>query len=115
MFSPDVSLPSHPHQLRSKRSRRQGSEESIKLPQAKKRRSALRKDTFDPPDNVAATDDPALQANATERTNGHAREDKAPTNATPIRSTELTLRGGKKTEKRSDRGDGPFILVRGVN
>ena len=111
MFSPDVSLASHP-QIRSKRSRRQGSEESIKLPQAKKRRSALRKDTFEPLQDTIIPTEASIHEDAAVQANGHAPEDKASTNGASTRSTELALRGGKKPEKRSERGDGPFVLVR---
>ncbi|KAK5212508.1 hypothetical protein LTR47_009833 [Exophiala xenobiotica] len=94
MFSPDAS---RIQSLRPKRTRASGSEDSIKLPQAKRKRSALRRDTFEPLAE-ASLNEIARREAVDEKSNGHV---------TPsAHSKELTLRGAKKPEKRSDRAAG---------
>ena len=111
MFSPDVSLPSTAHHLRPKRSRRQGSDESVKLPLAKKRRSALRKDTFEPLKDGPEDRETGSAPNGNPRSMGQTSEDKPSTAVASARPTELTFRGGKKAEKRLERQDESFVLV----
>ncbi|KIX04576.1 uncharacterized protein Z518_05446 [Rhinocladiella mackenziei CBS 650.93] len=95
MFSPD---PSRPQSLRPKRTRQAtGPEDSIKLPQAKRKRSALRRDTFEPLAEASINEVAGRESNE-EKSNSHALP------AAPTR--KLTLRGAKKTEKRSDRATG---------
>ncbi|KAJ9609584.1 hypothetical protein H2200_005911 [Cladophialophora chaetospira] len=92
MFSADTS---RRESLRPKRTRQAaGPEDSIKLPQAKRKRSALRRDTFEPL-TEASINEVAGRDVVESKSNGHAIES-AP-------AKELTLRGAKKTEKRSDR------------
>jgi hypothetical protein len=112
MFSPDAPTPSHGHSLRPKRSRRAGSDDSIKLPRAKRQRSALRRDTFEPLSDLSPNE-VAASANGRISMNGHAPEQKNEDNdAVPLPATkELTLRAGKKAEKRSERGSGTMMLV----
>lgn len=92
MFSPD---PSRTQSLRPKRTRpAAGPEDSIKLPQAKRKRSALRRDTFEP----------LAEASLNEVVQREGVEEKSNGSAAPIAPTkELTLRGAKKTDKRSER------------
>jgi pyruvate dehydrogenase complex dehydrogenase (E1) component len=111
MFSAEATPPSHGHSLRPKRSRRAGSDDSLKLPRAKRRRSALRRDTFEPlsdlsPNEVAAT------ANDNKSMNGHAPEDKPERDDAVSVPKELTLRTAKKAEKRLERGSGTMTLVK---
>lgn len=97
------------HQTRSKRGRQSNNDDSVKLPTTKKRRSALRRDTFEP-----------LTPSSLNEIAGQPRKDAKPNvngyavASQPSRSTpqprELTLRGGKKTEKRSERGLGLLTL-----
>ncbi|KIW85327.1 hypothetical protein Z517_00717 [Fonsecaea pedrosoi CBS 271.37] len=92
MFSADTS---RTQSLRPKRTRQAaGPEDSLKLPQAKRKRSALRRDTFEPPAESKVGDLGGKDA-AEVKSNGHAVI-VAPTK-------ELTLRGAKKAEKRADR------------
>ncbi|EXJ58347.1 hypothetical protein A1O7_05772 [Cladophialophora yegresii CBS 114405] len=92
MFSTDAS---RRESLRPKRTRpAAGSEDSIKLPQAKRKRSALRRDTFEPL-TEASLNEVAGRDVVEEKSNGYAVA------AAP--SQELTLRGAKKAEKRSER------------
>ncbi|KAL6243077.1 hypothetical protein RBB50_010177 [Rhinocladiella similis] len=95
MFSPDAS---RVQSLRPKRTRpSSGPEDSIKLPQAKRKRSALRRDTFEPLAEASLNEIAGREA-ADEKPNGHT--------PAPVHQKELTLRGAKKTEKRSDRSAG---------
>jgi hypothetical protein len=110
MFSPDARLPSHGHSLRPKRSRRAGSDDSIKLPRAKRRRSALRKDTFEPLSDLSPNE-VAVRANGDITMNGHAPGDKPDQDDTFHVQKELTLRAAKKADKRSERGSGTTTLV----
>jgi hypothetical protein len=43
--------------------------------------------------------------------NGHPREEKHPTNGALESGRQLTLRGGKKADKRSERAHGALLLV----
>lgn len=97
MFSPD---PSRIQSLRPKRTRQiTGPEDSIKLPQAKRKRSALRRDTFEPLAE-ASLNEVAGREKIDEKSNGHAT-------ATPTAQVkELTIRGAKKPEMRSERAAG---------
>lgn len=88
-------------------------DESIKLPATKKRRSAIRRDTFEPLtqsslNQLAAQnhhpDQPAEQQNGSAVAPGDV-----PSRSTS-RTRELTFRGGKKLEKRSDKGAGLLTL-----
>lgn len=95
MFSPETS---RPQSLRPKRTRQAtGQDDSIKLPQAKRKRSALRKDTFEP----------LTEASINEVAGRDVNDEKSHGNTIPAASTrELTLRGAKKSEKRSERANG---------
>lgn len=92
MFSADAS---RKESLRPKRTRQAaGPEDSIKLPQAKRKRSALRRDTFEPLTD-ASINEIAGRDVVEGKSNGHT--------VTAAPSRELTIRGAKKPEKRSDR------------
>ena len=92
MFSTEAS---RRESLRLKRTRQAaGPEDSIKLPQAKRKRSALRRDTFEPL-TEASINEVAGRDLVEGRSNGHV--------IPAASSRELTLRGAKKPEKRSDR------------
>lgn len=91
MFSPD---PARAQSLRPKRNRQTaGSDDTIKLPQAKRKRSALRRDTFEPLAE-ASLNEVAGREKTEEKSNGHSTP--------PSQSVEITIRG-KKPEKRSER------------
>ncbi|OAP60379.1 hypothetical protein AYL99_05381 [Fonsecaea erecta] len=92
MFSTDTArTPS----LRPKRTRQAaGSEDSLKLPQAKRKRSALRRDTFEPL-TESSIGDVAGKDVIESKSNGRT--------VTIAPAKELTLRGAKKAEKRADR------------
>ena len=109
MFSADT--PNHTHSLRPKRTRQAAaSDDSIKLPQAKRKRSALRRDTFEPL-NEASINEVAGREQADAKTNGHPTVSKDAVTAISIQSKELTIRNGKKTDKRADRGTGGLLLA----
>ena len=109
MFSADT--PNHTHSLRPKRTRQAaGSDDSIKLPQAKRKRSALGRDTFEPL-TEASINEVAGRGQADAKTNGHPVEGKGAVTAASAQSTELTIRNGKKTDKRADRGTGGLLLA----
>ncbi|KIW66854.1 hypothetical protein PV04_06146 [Phialophora macrospora] len=92
MFSADAS---RRESLRPKRTRpAAGPDDSIKLPQAKRKRSALRRDTFEPLTD-ASLNEVAGRDLVEGKSNGYAVA------AAPSR--ELTLRSAKKPEKRSER------------
>jgi hypothetical protein len=111
MFSPDAAPTPHTHSLRPKRARQTGSEDSIKLPRAKKQRSALRRDTFEPPTDANLAEVASGDGDRPSM-NGHLGEVKHSTNGAPEPGRQLTLRGGKKADKRSERGHGTVLLVR---
>lgn len=107
MFSPDVGTHSHSPSRRPKRPRQPaGSNDSIKLPQAKRKRAALRKDTFEPLAQTTLSEIVRRHVEA----NGHAVGDGLPPSISGVQSRELTLRGGKKSEKRQDRSSGALVL-----
>ncbi|ETN46114.1 uncharacterized protein HMPREF1541_00298 [Cyphellophora europaea CBS 101466] len=98
MFSPEAA--GHTHLLRSKRTRQAaGTEDSIKLPQAKRKRSALRRDTFEPLAD-ASINELAGQAKSTAKPNGHA--DTSTSKPVALQPKELSYRG-PKNERRADR------------
>ena len=110
MFSPDAS--NHTHSLRPKRNRQvAGNDDSIKLPQAKRKRSALRRDTFVEPLAEASLNELARRENGNSKTNGHIPDSKAVSAVPSVQSKQLSIRGSKKTEKRSDRGPGALTLA----
>ena len=91
MFSTDAS---RRESLRPKRTRQATGPDSIKLPQAKRKRSALRRDTFEPLAH-ASINEVAGRDLVEAKSNGHTISNTA--------SKELTLRVAKKPEKRSER------------
>ncbi|KIY00964.1 uncharacterized protein Z520_03630 [Fonsecaea multimorphosa CBS 102226] len=92
MFSTDTS---RSQSLRPKRTRQAaGTDDSLKLPQAKRKRSALRRDTFEP-----LTESSIGDGAGREVVDGKSNGTAVP--AAPTK--ELTLRGTKKAEKRADR------------
>lgn len=111
MFSVEAPPPSHGHSLRPKRSRRAGSDDSIRLPRAKRRRSALRRDTFQPLSDLSPNEVTA-SANGDITLNGHAPEDEATTADAFPAAKGLALRAAKSVEKRLERGSGTLTLVR---
>ena len=111
MFSPNAAPTPHTHSLRPKRARQTGPDDSIKLPRAKKQRSALRRDTFEPPTD-ASLGVVAGGDNDSPWMNGNPKEEKHPMNAPPEPARQLTLRGGKKADKRSERAHGALLLVK---
>ena len=110
MFSPDAASLPHSHSLRPKRSRHAGPDDSIKLPRAKRQRSALRRDTFEPLTD-ASLNEVAGQSKGAAALNGDSKEKKAVPIGTLGPSKPLTLRGGKKSDKRLDKGNGTLLLV----
>ncbi|KAK5956335.1 hypothetical protein OHC33_002911 [Knufia fluminis] len=101
--------PSNSRLLRSKRNRTSGTDDSVKLPATKKRRSALRRDTFEPL-TASSLNEIAGRTQPDAKTNGAAAEPAQRPPRSTSQSRELTLRGGKKTEKRSERGSGLLTL-----
>lgn len=94
--------------LRSKRHRQTASgDDSVKLPLAKKRRSALHPDTFEPPSGPAPSHKIEPHSNDSQL-NGSIHHDKRSISAT--QTQDLALRGSKKTEKRLEKGTGQQIL-----
>lgn len=110
MFSTESAPPSHGHSLRPKRSRRAGSDDSLKLPRAKRRRSALRRDTFEPLSDLSPNE-VSVSSNGSISMNGHAPEAKYEHDGALPAPKELTLRAAKKGEKRTERGSGAVTLV----
>lgn len=105
MFSSDTA--NHTHSLRPKRSRQAaGTDDSLKLPQAKRKRSALRRDTFEPL-TESSLNEIARRDAADLQVNGHA----PPAKASPEHSVNLSIRGGKKSDKRPERGSGALTLA----
>lgn len=70
----------------------------------------MRKDTFEPPVEAPILPPTPSADNSAPGVNGRAVEEQTTSTGTTSRPTELTLRGGKKPEKRSDKSDGPFLL-----
>ncbi len=110
MFSPDATT--HSHSLRPKRHRQAaGSDDSIKLPQAKRKRSALRRDTFVEPLTEASLNEIAGREIGSPKANGHVPDGKVIPAAPDTQLKELSIRGNKKTDKRSERGPGTLTLA----
>lgn len=104
MFSPDT--PSNGRSLRPKRTRQTaGTEDTLQLPQAKRKRSALRRDTFEPLADASLNEVAGRQA-ADPKTNGHVDT----TKTKPAKSKELTFRG-PKADRRSDRTQPTTVLA----
>jgi hypothetical protein len=113
MFSSNAAPTPHSHSLRPKRARQVGSDDSIKLPRAKKQRSALRRDTFEPPTDASFGEGAPAKGDGP-LTNGHAREqeeEESHAHSAPEPGRQLTLRGGKKADKRLERAHGALTLV----
>jgi hypothetical protein len=110
MFSPNAAPAPHTHSLRPKRARQAGSDDSIKLPRAKKQRSALRRDTFEPLADAGFGEGATAKGDGPSM-NGHAREEESHAPTAPEPGRQLTLRGGKKADKRSERAHGALTLV----
>lgn len=110
MFSPDTTSIPPTRSLRPKRARQTPSDDSIKLPRAKKQRSALRRDTFEPLAG-ASLNEVAGRSDERSAVNGQAKEVEALQNGNLEHAKQLTLRGGKKSEKRSERANGALLLV----
>jgi len=108
MFSPDGVL--HTRSLRPKRTRQAASDDSIKLPQAKRKRSALTRDTFQPLTD-ASLNTIAGAETGNEKQRGHDTEPQKSITRTSSHPAELTLRVTKKAEKRSERGSAALTLV----
>lgn len=99
------------HLLRSKRNRTSANDDSIKLPATKKRRSALRRDTFEPLTESSLNEIAGrADSRSDNKTNGAPVEPSQNPPRTASQTRELTLRGGKKTEKRAERGAGLLTL-----
>lgn len=110
MFSPDTSA--HTHSLRPKRTRQAaGNDDSVKLPHAKRKRSALRRDTFVEPLAEASLNEIAGRQSVGTKRNGHTQEDTAVAAVSPMQARELSIRGVKKADKRSERGTGALTLT----
>jgi nuclear pore complex protein Nup133 len=119
MFSPDAA--NHTHSLRSKRTRQAaGNDDSIKLPQAKRKRSALRRDTFVEPLTEASLDEIASRETAQLKRENHGSDSQAAADAATTTTTStnpsnihqnLSIRGGRKTDKRTERGVGTLTLA----
>lgn len=108
MFAPDVIAHSTSSLRNPRRRQRTSSDDSVKLPKAKRQRSVLRQDTFDPPDIAALRDgervsQPSQQSASVEESSITSNED--------VFQRQLTIRGPKKTEKSGDSVDGTVILV----
>lgn len=110
MSSADTPSQSHSHLLRSKRNRTSGTDDSIKLPATKKRRSALRRDTFHPLTESSLNGIAGRPRSEDAKTNGAPAEPAQPPFRSASQIRELTVRGGKKTEKRPERGSGLLTL-----
>lgn len=106
MFTPDAS--GHTHSLRSKRTRQAaGNEDSLKLPQAKRKRSALRRDTFEPLTDTSINE-LARREKADTKTNGHVET--ARPKSVAAQSKELSFRG-PKNDRRADRERATTVLT----
>jgi hypothetical protein len=110
MFDREESTPSHSRSLRPKRSRQVGSDEAIRPSQAKRRRSALRVDTFEPlsdrsPNEVVAV----IEEEAA--TNGHAPDGNSALDGDSTATRDLTIRTAKSAERRKERGQTAMTLV----
>ncbi|RMZ82729.1 hypothetical protein DV738_g1501, partial [Chaetothyriales sp. CBS 135597] len=112
MFSPDVA--SHSHSLRPKRTRpAAGTDDNVSLPLAKRKRSALRRDTFEPLTEASVKDvaaQPAAPSFTKARDATETRAAEAQPSVASAPSRDLALRGGKKAEKRSERGAASLLL-----
>lgn len=100
MFAPDATVRSAVSSLRNPRRRqRTNSDDSVKLPKAKRQRSALGEDTFEPHPFTASEQESSVDADPNAYKAGF------------VVQKDLALRGPKRPEKRSD-ADGIVILVR---
>ncbi|RMZ92042.1 hypothetical protein DV736_g703, partial [Chaetothyriales sp. CBS 134916] len=112
MFSPDVA--SHSHSHRPKRTRHAaGTDDTVSLPQAKRKRSALRRDTFEPLNEASVNENtgrPAAESFKAPRDVTETTALEAQPSVPSVPSRELTLRGGKKAEKRLERGAASLLL-----
>ena len=110
MFSTEAPPPLHGHSLRPKRSRHAGSDDSIKLPRAKRQRSALRRDTFEPLGDLSPNE-VAVSANGNALINDQAAEDQYEHDSAFSVARELTLRAARMAEKTPERGNETTTLV----
>lgn len=100
MFAPDATVRSAVSSLRNPRRRqRTNSDESVKLPKAKRQRSVLGEDTLGPRPFTASEQESSVDA------------DSSAYKAGSVVQKDLALRGPKRPDKRNE-GDGIVVLVR---
>lgn len=108
MFAPDVTAHTTSSLRNPRRRQRTSSDDSVKFPKAKRQRSALRQDTFDPPDVATLGDGEHVSESSQQSA---SVEESGITSSEDVFQRQLTLRGPKKTEKSGDNVDGTVILV----
>lgn len=111
MFDREERTPAHNHSLRPKRSRQVGSDEAIRPPQAKRRRSALRTDTFEPLSDRSPNEAAAVIEEEMTTDRPVARDMLALEGDGTANMKGLTIRTAKSTEKRRERGRTAMTLV----
>ncbi|KAL1983543.1 hypothetical protein VTN96DRAFT_10203 [Rasamsonia emersonii] len=109
MFAPDVTAHTTSSLRNPRRRQRTSSDDSVKFPKAKRQRSALRQDTFDPPDVATLGDGEHVSESSQQSA---SVEESGITSSEDVFQRQLTLRGPKKTEKSGDNVDGTVILSR---
>ena len=108
MFSPEATLQPAASSRGNRRRKHGQRDDSIQLPKAKRQRSALRQDTFQPLQDVDINElDGAV--NGDTALNGPAPEEKSQPNDMAT-SKQLSLRGRNRTD-RGDSRDGLATLV----
>ena len=104
--------PSTSRLLRSKRTRNASADsDSLKLPATKKRRSALRRDTFEPLTESSLNERAGRTQPSSEDVKSDDSVKSVQKTSTNAQIHELTLRGGRRHEKRSERGLGLLTLA----
>jgi nuclear pore complex protein Nup133 len=108
MFVPDTTAHSTASLRNPRRRQRTNSDDSVKLPKAKRQRSALRVNRFDP-SAIAALEHSEPVSQQVPQTASVLET--GVTSNSDLFQGHLTLRGPKKAEKPGDNVDGTVVLV----
>lgn len=111
MFSPDATL-QPTASIRGNRRRKQR-DDSIQLPKAKRQRSALRQDTFQPL-NYVEINEVGGPVNGGASLNGRPPEGKVQANGTTA-PKQFSLRGKNKADRRDNRDDSSILVRNSVD
>ncbi|KAL1998440.1 hypothetical protein VTN02DRAFT_6182 [Thermoascus thermophilus] len=109
MFAPDAAVHSVSSLRNPRRRQRTNSDDSVKYPKAKRQRSLLREDTFEPP-RCSGTECDGYKQSCEAQTSAAPASSSIVSEDNIIAQKQLVLRGPKKADKQGDHTNGTVIL-----